>query len=191
MRRKMLRTAGILGLSFALSAGMAGCAGKGDGEPGIVDIQSVTIHDDGMGNNSEKKENGDAGSSSDAETGNNANSSEESIFYDGADLSGVVIDFSDTGCMITPRTLIVHEDGAIEGGVAAPGYESEDTNITITYTEDTVFQIIYFSASAQTEVSREDTDRSSVKKQTDVNIFGTCQDEQHWTADKVVITRWQ
>ena len=45
--------------------------------------------------------------------------------------------------------------------------------------------------SSQAETSREDTDKSSIKKDTDVNIFGTCQDEKHWIVDKVVITRWQ
>jgi len=44
---------------------------------------------------------------------------------------------------------------------------------------------------SQSEISREDTDKSSIKKETDVNIFGTCQDEKNWIADKVVIIRWQ
>ena len=118
-------------------------------------------------------------------------SKEEGVFYDGANLSGRVVDFSDTGCTITPRTLIINEDGSMEGGIAAPGYESEETNIHITYAEDVVFQVIYFSMGSQTEISREDTDKNSVKKETDVNIFGTCQDDKNWIADKVVITRWQ
>ena len=113
------------------------------------------------------------------------------VFYDGANLSGRVVDFSDTGCTITPRNMILNEDGSMEGGVAAPGHESEETNIHITYAEDVVFQIVYFSMGAQTELSREDTDKSSIKKETDVDIFGACQDEKHWVADKVVITRWQ
>jgi len=49
-------------------------------------------------------------------------SKEEGSFYDGANLSGRVVDFSDTGCTITPETLIINEDGSMEGGVAAPGY---------------------------------------------------------------------
>lgn len=76
--------------------------------------------------------------------------SSEGQFFDGVNLSGRIMDFSDT-----------------------------------------VFQIVYFSRSAQAEVSREDADKSSIQKDIDLNIFGTCQDEKHWTADKVVITRWQ
>ena len=77
------------------------------------------------------------------------------------------------------------------GGIAAPGYESDETNIKITYAEDVVFQIINFSMSSQAEISREDTDQSSIEIDAEVNIFGTCQDEKHWIADKVVIERWQ
>ena len=79
----------------------------------------------------------------------------------------------------------------MEGGTAAPGYESDETNINITYAENVVFQIINFSMSLQAETSREDTDKSSIRIDTTVNIFGTCQDEKHWIADKVVIERWQ
>lgn len=85
MRKKMLKAAGVLILSLALSMGMAGCAGKGDGEPGTGDTQDITLRDSD-------------------ETGSN---------------------------------------------------------------------------------------REPDKIETDVNIFGTCQDETHWTADKVVITRWR
>ena len=55
----------------------------------------------------------------------------------------------------------------------------------------TVFQITNFSRSSQAETSREDTDKSSIEIDTRVNIFGPCQDEKHWIADKVVIERWQ
>ena len=124
-------------------------------------------------------------------SGEIADNHEEGVFYDGANLSGRVVDFTDTGFTITPRTLIINEDGSMEGGIAAPGYESDETNINITYAEDVIFQIINFSMGSQTEISREDTDKNSIKKETDVNIFGTSQDDKQWIADKVVITRWQ
>ena len=197
MKRKMLETAGILSLSFALGMGMVGCAGTGDGEPDRSDIQDAILQDgDGTGSNrgpdspdgrSAESNHGDgAGDGSEIKDGG-----EDGVFYDGANLSGRVVDFSDTGCTITPETMIINEDGSMEGGVAAPGCESEETNIHITYAEDVVFQVVYFSMEAQAEISREDTDKSSIKKETDVDIFGACQDEKHWVADKVVITRWQ
>ena len=86
---------------------------------------------------------------------------------------------------------MVNEYGSMAGGVAASGYESDETNINITYAEDVVFQFINFSMSSQAETSREETDKNSIQKDTEVDIFGTCQDEKHWIADKVVIERWQ
>ena len=74
---------------------------------------------------------------------------------------------------------------------AAPGSESDEDSIQVIYTDDTVFQIVNLSRSLQTEVSREDTDKESVKKQSSVCVFGSCQDTYLWTADKILILRWQ
>ena len=185
MKKKMLKTAGVLCLCMVLCISMVGCSGKENDQSNTPDVH--TIKDGGSNDNvetsgakddsEENNSNGIAGNYED--TGNNStesssemsdDSKEEGVFYDGANLSGRVVDFSDTGCTITPRTLIINEDGSMEGGIAAPGY---------------------FSMGSQTEISREDTDKNSVKKETDVNIFGTCQDDKNWIADKVVITRWQ
>lgn len=197
MKKKMLKAAGVFCLSIVLCTGMAGCSGKGNDQPNTPDIQTTkeSGSNEGLEENSSDEAEGnqeDAGNNStENSSGKPDDSKVEGIFYDGADLSGRVVDFSDTGCTITPRKMIINEDGSMEGGIAAPGYESEETNIHITYAEDVVFQVIYFSMGAQAEISREDADKSNIKKETDVNIFGTCQDEKHWTADKVVITRWQ
>lgn len=200
MKRKILKAA-VFCLSIILCTGMAGCSGKGNDQPNIPDVRTAKesginqgIETSGAKENSAEGKFEDIGNNNtDTESSNEMpdDGREEGVFYDGANLSGRVVGFSDTGCTITPRTLIINEDGSMEGGIAAPGYESEETNIYITYAEDVVFQVIYFSMGSQAEISREDTDKSSVKKETDVNIFGTCQDDKHWIADKVVITRWQ
>lgn len=200
MRKKMLKAAGILCLSVVLCMGMAGCSGKENGEPTSPDARMTNESD----NNEDIETGGESGSSNEAEenqedtdnadaenSGKITDNSEEGTFYDGANLCGRVVDFTDTGFTITPTTMVINEDGSMEGGTAAPSYESDETNINITYAEDVVFQIINFSMSLQAETSREDTDKSSIKIDTTVNIFGTCQDEKHWIADKVVIERWQ
>ena len=109
-------------------------------------------------------------------------------FLEGAQLQGTVVEFSETGFTLSPAST--EADGKVLAE-AAPGSESDEDNIQITYTDDTVFQIVYFSTSSQSEVSREDTDKESVKKRTSVAIFGSCQDTHHWTADKILIIRWQ
>lgn len=206
MRKKMLKAAGVFCLCMVLCISIVGCSGKENNQSNTPNVHTIKesgsnegVETGGSKGNSEESISNGAESSHE-EAGNNStessgemldDSKEEGVFYDGANLSGRVVDFSDTGCTITPRTMIIYEDGSMGGGIAAPGYESEETNIHITYAEDVVFQIVYLSMGTQAEISREDTDKNSIKKETDVNIFGTCQDEKHWTADKVVITRWQ
>ena len=199
MRKKMLKAAGVLCLSVVLCMGMAGCAGKENEQPEPSDVHMTNesgyneeIAADGKNSSNEAEGGQEDMNNTDAKnSGEIASSKEEGAFYEGANLSGRVVDFSDAGCTITPRTLIINEDGSMEGGIAAPGYESEETNIHITYADDVIFQVIYFSMGSQTEISREDTDKNSIKKETDVNIFGTSQDDKQWIADKVVIIRWQ
>ena len=199
MRKKMLKVAGVLCLSVVLCMGMVGCAGKENEQPEPSDVHMTNesgyneeIATDGKNSSNEAEGGQEDMNNTDAKnSGEIADNHEEGVFYDGANLSGRVVDFSDAGCTITPRTLIINEDGSMEGGIAAPGYESEETNIHITYADDVIFQVIYFSMGSQTEISREDTDKNSIKKETDVNIFGTSQDDKHVAADKVVITRWQ
>lgn len=199
MRKKMLKAAGVLCLSVVLCMGMAGCAGKENEQPEPSDVHMTNesgyneeIAADGKNSSNEAEGGQEDMNNTDAKnSGEIADNHEEGVFYDGANLSGRVVDFSDAGCTITPRTLIINEDGSMEGGIAAPGYESEETNIHITYADDVIFQVIYFSMGSQTEISREDADKNSIKKETDVNIFGTSQDDKQWIADKVVIIRWQ
>lgn len=214
MRRKMLKTVGILTLSFMLGIGMVGCAGKGDNEPDTPDIQGVTLHDnDEIGSNSETnlpdsqnpelnnddsagngngiKDGGEA--ESDNEAGNNTSveGNMESVYFEGADLNGRVLEFSDTGFTITPIFREVFADGTSNSWEAAPGKENEEDNINVTYTEDTVFEIVYFNMSLQDVSSREEADKSSIKKQTIVYVFGSSEDGKNWTADKVLIQRWE
>jgi len=212
MRRKMLRTVGILTLSFVLSMGMAGCAEKGGGEPGTSDNQSVTLHDsDGIGSNSEledgseensepdspdsqstKLNNGDGtAESNEIKDSGEVESDTESVYFEGADLNGRVLEFSDTGFTITPIYREVFEDGTSSSWEAALGKEKEEDNIYITYTEESVFEVVYFDMDLQEVSSRENADKSSIKKQTVVYVFGSSEDGKNWTADKVIIQRWK
>ena len=52
--------------------------------------------------------------------------------------NGTVVEFSDTGCKITPT----HYDGNV-AYEAAPGYEDQDESISVLYSQDCVFQIAY------------------------------------------------
>lgn len=212
MRRKMLKTVEILTLSFMLGLGMVGCAGKGDNEPDTPDIQGVTLHDnDEIGSNSETnlpdsqnpelnnddsagngiKDSGEVESNNEAVNSANVEGNTESVYFEGADLNGRVLEFSDTGFTITPIYREVFADGTSNSWEAAPGKEKEENNIYVTYTEDTVFEVVYFNMGLQDVSSREDADKSSIKKQTVVYVFGSSEDGKNWTADKVIIQKWE
>ena len=107
-----------------------------------------------------------------------------------ADLQGSVVEFSDSGFEMSVAVTTKEGDGEVMAE-AAPGAEKEEDLVTVTYASDVTFEIITMDMASLTEISREGTDKESIKKQTSVLIFGSCQDTYHWTADKVVILRWK
>ena len=179
MKKMWKKTIGIfcaVGLSVLC---LAGCGKDAADSPKIStqEIQQNNVADGAQANNNTA----DDGASDSMGNG---------VMFDGADLEGSVAEFSDEGFSLSPATA--KEDG---GGMilaeAAPGSENDENNIQITYTDNTVFQIVNLSRSSQSEVSREDADKESVKKQSSVCVFGLCQDSHHWTADKILILKWQ
>ncbi len=108
-----------------------------------------------------------------------------------ADLQGSVVDFSDSEFKLSPAAVIKNENGEEIMMQAAPGAEKEEDLMTITYAEGVTFQILTMDSVNKKEISREDVDRGSVKKQSSVLIYGSCQDTYHWTAEKVIIVRWE
>lgn len=111
--------------------------------------------------------------------------------FSNANLQGSVVEFSDTGISISMATIETADDGGEVMAEAAPGMENEEELVHVTYADNVIVQILVMDSSSQTQVSLNDTEKSSIKKQTSVLIFGSCQDTYHWTADKVVIVRWQ
>lgn len=189
MKKMWKKTIGIIcagGLSVMC---LAGCGKDAAGSPristqevqqdNVVDGAQVNKENDApleQGADNNVAENGFSGSMGDGE------------FYDGANLYGDVIEFSETGFSLSAASL--EESGKVLAQTA-PGLESDEDHIQITYTDNTVFQIVNLSRSSQSEVSREDVDKESVKKQSSVCVFGSCQDSHHWTADKILILKWQ
>ena len=177
---------------------LAGC-GKDTAESPITPIQEVQQDNlvdgeqankepDGFLENDDPSEHGaDNNAADDGASGSMGNGA----FFDGANLQGSVVEFSDEGFSLSPATTEKEEGGGEVMAQAAPGLESDENNVQITYTDNTVFQIVNLSMGSQSEVSREDTDKESVKKQSSVCVFGSCQDTYHWTADKILILRWQ
>lgn len=198
MKRTWNKTIGMICAGGLAVICLAGC-GKGTADSPITPIQEVQQDNlvDGVQANKEPDgflENDDSSEhrvdndvAGDDASGNKGNGT----FFDGANLQGSVVEFSDKGFSLSPATTEKEEGGGEVMEQAAPGAESDENNVQITYTDNTVFQIVNLSMDSQSEVSREDTDKESVKKQSSVCVFGTCLDTYHWTADKILILRWQ
>lgn len=178
MKKKSKKTISMICAGGLAVICLAGC-GKATADSPITPIQEEQQDNlvDGMDNNA-------AGDGASGSKGNGT-------FFDGANLQGSVVEFSDKGFSLSPATTEKEEGGGEVMEQAAPGAESDENNVRITYTDNTVFRIVNLSISAQSEISREDTDKESIKKQSDVCVFGSCQDTHHWTADKILILRWQ
>ena len=131
---------------------------------------------------------GDAADASQENQNNTtANGTDEKVdadsLYESAAITGSVVDFSDGSCTVSAA---VTEDDGKTGVGAAPGYESEDTNVVVTYQEGCVVQIatIYTSTGI---AELEQASVADIKKQASVIIYGSFEDTHHVTATKIII----
>ena len=110
-------------------------------------------------------------------------------YSENSDLQGHVVEFSEDGL-----TLSAGEQYEVDGGQvyaeAVFGTEDQDSLITISYSEDIIFEVITMDLASNTMISRETVDKETVKKESSVFVFGICRDTRNWTADRVVIIRW-
>ncbi len=101
-----------------------------------------------------------------------ANGTDEKVdadsLYSSAAITGSVVEFSDGSCTVSAATT---EDDGKTGVVAAPGYESEDTNVVVTYQEGCVVQIATIYTSTGT-AELEQASVADIKKQSSVIIYG-------------------
>ena len=117
---------------------LSGCGASGTGDSkdvqnntvGVLDSQNPDTNPDAS------TENGEADN---AETSDN---SDGNSLICSSTLQGSVVDFSDNGCTVTPVTN-EDENTAV---IAAPGSESDETNVTVSYlTRQTVFSKLQIS----------------------------------------------
>ncbi len=168
---------------------LAGC-GKDTADSPKMPTQEIQQNNvvDGAQANKENDAPLEQGADNNAEDDGASGSRGDGEFLEGANLQGTVVEFSETGFTLSPASTEADGKVLVE---AASGSESDENNVQITYTDNTVFQIVNYSKDSWSELSREDTDKDSVKKRTSVAIFGSCQDTDHWTADKILIIRFQ
>lgn len=103
--------------------------------------------------------------------------------YTSAAVTGSVVEISDGSCTVS--AVVMEEDGKT-GMIAAPGYESEDTNVVVTYQEGCVIHTatIYTSTGI---AELEQASVSDIRKQASVIIYGSFEDTHHVSATKIII----
>lgn len=119
-------------------------------------------------------------------------SAEESAEWliENADLNGHVSSFSDTEISIAVATTQTDGNGGEIMIAAAPGSEKEEDLVQVTLAENTVIQILTIDRKSQTKLSLSDVDKSSIKEQGSLLVYGSCQNTNQWTADRVIIVKY-
>lgn len=120
---------------------------------------------------------------------NNGKSSQE--LFSNTKLQGSVAEFSDSELSLSMAITTTDENGGEVMAEASPGMENEEELVHVTYGENMKVRILTMNRASKTQISLENADKESIKKQTSVLIFGSCEDTYHWTADEVVVVRWQ
>lgn len=161
-------------------------------EPDSADSQGGQGSQDSQGSHGGQEDNPPLdGSAADAPQENQndatANGTDGTVdansLYTSAAMTGSVLDFSDVGCTVS--VAVTGDDGKTSIA-AAPGHESEDTNVTVTYQEDCVVQIATIYTSTGT-AELEQASIADIKKQASVIVYGSYEDAHHVTATKIII----
>lgn len=107
---------------------------------------------------------------------------------DMAALNGSVLDFSDSGCSVTPVEII--ENGA-GSRVSADGYKNNDNTVTVNYNSDCEFVIAALSGETNSITSMTNGSVSDVKRQSLIFVYGDYTDTCTLNADKIIIARFE
>lgn len=179
MKKKIIAFMMVL----ALGAAITGC-----GDSAASNKEKITNKEENNAGSSGQEDN-----TSNANTENNINSAEgrdaggtENItaMLDNADVTATVVEFSELGCKV-----IQGENTEDEARQAAAGNDGNEGNqITVVYGDNVKFQLATASA-GDSDASLEDSDKSELKKQSNIYLFGTYQEDGTFLADKVIIYR--
>ena len=101
-----------------------------------------------------------------------------------ANMVATVVDFSESGC-----TVIKGTESEDEQKLASAGGDVDDkSKINVVYSNSVSFQLATATVGAS-DANLEDTGKNKLKKQSNVYLYGTYQDDGTFLADKVIIYR--
>lgn len=106
--------------------------------------------------------------------------------FDTADIDGKLVEISDAELKVAPvqvideNTIVMVQDG-----------ESAEDIVYVAVSDSTVFQIMRIDISSLSLIEIKDTDKSGMTEESSVLVYGSKQDETHWSADQVILVKWE
>lgn len=125
-------------------------------------------------------------SNADKEDTNDLPGNDSNDLLDSANMSGSVLEFTDSGCSVSQTTEIEGGEGVM---AAAEGYENEDNAVSVKYNPDCEFVIATMNIQSGTVTNVTSGSITDVKKNSNIYIYGEFVDTFNFNAKKVVITR--
>lgn len=106
--------------------------------------------------------------------------------FDTADIDGKLVEISDAELKVAPvqvideNTIVMVQDG-----------ESAEDIVYVAVSDSTVFQIMRIDIASLSLIEIKDTDKSGMTEESSVLVYGSKQDETHWSADQVILVKWE
>lgn len=116
-----------------------------------------------------------------------ADDSDANYMFDASDIMGSVTEFYKDGCVITPT---ISEEGGQSARISSSEDGDPDTNVTIQYQDNCIFQIIKVNRT-NGKATYFDATLSDIKKQTKIVAYGDFQGAHKLIATKVLITQYE
>lgn len=106
--------------------------------------------------------------------------------FNTADVDGKLVEISDAELKVAPvqvideNTIVMVQDG-----------ESAEDIVYVAVSDSTVFQIMRIDIASLSLIEIKDTDKSGMTEESSVLVYGSKQDETHWSADQVILVKWE
>lgn len=169
----------IIAMMMILSLGAASITGCGDST--ASNKENVTNKE---GNSSGKQQPGNTADVNSAENQNTSGTDTIGDMLQNADIIATVVDFSESGC----KAIQGEESEDVAKQAAAGNDGSEGNQISIVYSSNIKFQLATASV-GDSDAKLKDSDKSELKKQSNIYLFGTYQEDGTFLADQIIIYR--
>lgn len=170
----------LVAVGCMAAALLTGCSGEKADQNGQAPGGTERGYNTESGAGQESEENG-------ADNNNASVDFEDSSqLFETANLNGKVTDFTDSGFS---ASLIVEDGDTAQ--IAVGGEDAGDMAVTVQYTENTVFQRASVNTATESISGLTDADRSEIKKESQVLVYGTYDEAGVLEADKVIRLVWE